>query len=145
MMHTANLRRARAVAAWGSQPPAPPPNTQGAGQGCGAPETMRAAAATAIWAALLLAGLSQAVVQLPPPQPPGGLVVFAPTNAGLAPRRLPGFGRTHYYQKPGAGEGRAALPATVLAALHVGVPPHLLCCEAACSARRPQCSCSVLP
>ncbi|KAI7839268.1 hypothetical protein COHA_006966 [Chlorella ohadii] len=61
---------------------------------------MGAAAFTAIWAALLLSGLSQAAAQVPPPQPPGGLLVFPPTNAGLSPRRIVSFGRTHFYQIP---------------------------------------------
>lgn len=91
---------------------------------------MRRAASAAIWAALLLAGLSHAAAQVPPPQPPGGLQLNAPSNASplLVPRRLVGFGRTHFYQIPGAEKEKKREKEILLrpaCSRHLSrVPPH---------------------
>lgn len=64
---------------------------------------MSGAARPAMWLALLLCALAGAAQAAVPP--PGQLIVNARTNAGMVPRRLFGFNRTHYYQIPGAPEG----------------------------------------
>lgn len=97
-------RAGEAVAALGLPNLLPTSTSRSGPPNAWAPGTMRRAASAAIWAALLLAGLSHAAAQVPPPQPPGGLQLNAPSNASplLVPRRLVGFGRLHFFQIPGA-------------------------------------------